>query len=401
MRPSPRTAASLPRRLSPLVVLALAGLAAAGAAAARAEEARWEPEKTFALLVGVLEWEDKGLSPFPKEGRKDRELERRLLAAGVPRANVVFLEDAEATREAVLRELGENAGRSGEGTTLIIYYAGHGVQTDGDVYFANSDIDSSRPKKTGVAVGQIRSTLASGWEGSRLLLLADCCYSGALGGIVRTLDQDRPGGRSKARSLACLTSATASNVTTARWTFTETLEAAYGGQGGVDADRDGAIDFGEVDAYVHDAMRFLEGQLTRACSTGVFADSRGADFVLRAVAPGSEVKDIPGPWKVGQYVECRSKDEWYRAQVIDGRKDEWRVHYLGWGAEWDEWVPRARLRKPSTLDLGGGDEVEVEWKKKWYPAKVLKVEEDFALIHYDDYGSEWDEWVTAKRIRKR
>ncbi|MBE7438153.1 MAG: hypothetical protein HS115_06815 [Spirochaetales bacterium] len=36
--------------------------------------ADWQPEKTSALVVGVLEWQDKGLESFSKKGRKDREL---------------------------------------------------------------------------------------------------------------------------------------------------------------------------------------------------------------------------------------------------------------------------------------------------------------------------------------
>jgi hypothetical protein len=44
--------------------------------------------------------------------------------------------------------------------------------------------------------------------------------------------------------------------------------------------------------------------------------------------------------------------------------------------------------------------VEVLWKKKWYPATVLKVKEGIHLIHYADYESSWDEWVASKRIRR-
>jgi hypothetical protein len=44
--------------------------------------------------------------------------------------------------------------------------------------------------------------------------------------------------------------------------------------------------------------------------------------------------------------------------------------------------------------------VEVIWKRKWYPAKVLTVERGVHLIHFVDYDSEWDEWVGAERIRR-
>jgi hypothetical protein len=48
------------------------------------------------------------------------------------------------------------------------------------------------------------------------------------------------------------------------------------------------------------------------------------------------------------------------------------------------------------------DEVEVEWRGKWYPAVVLNPKgENRYLVHYDGYGEEWDEVVTSLRIRLR
>jgi hypothetical protein len=49
-----------------------------------------------------------------------------------------------------------------------------------------------------------------------------------------------------------------------------------------------------------------------------------------------------------------------------------------------------------------GDKAQVLWKGKWYPAKVIKVNEDQTncFIRYDGYGAEWDEWVSAQRFRK-
>ena len=46
-----------------------------------------------------------------------------------------------------------------------------------------------------------------------------------------------------------------------------------------------------------------------------------------------------------------------------------------------------------------GQKVEVEWHGTWYPAAVLEAKADSWLIHYDGYGSEWDEWVGPARIR--
>ena len=49
-----------------------------------------------------------------------------------------------------------------------------------------------------------------------------------------------------------------------------------------------------------------------------------------------------------------------------------------------------------------GDRVEVEWHGDWYPAHVLEVGTAFPptyKIHYDGYGEDWDEDVGLDRIR--
>ena len=46
-----------------------------------------------------------------------------------------------------------------------------------------------------------------------------------------------------------------------------------------------------------------------------------------------------------------------------------------------------------------GQKVEVLWKGTWYKATVLEAKENAYKIHYDGYGSSWDETVTSSRIR--
>jgi hypothetical protein len=373
-------------------VFVLLGGVAAPLPLALAEEAlvAWEPARTHAVFAGVLEWRDPNLAGFPKKGRQDRALEKALVANGVPARNIVFLEDKEATKGAVLKALREVAGRAGEGSTLVFYFAGHGAQEGGEIYFTPYDTDTGRMKATALAMAEIAQVLEEQFEGSRILLLADCCYSGGLARVVGRY------ARSTTQSAACLTSATASNISTGNWTFTESIVAAMAGDGRIDADRDGAITFGETDAYVAREMRFKEAQLTRAALTNRF----GRETVIRKVAPDREAPKPASSWRVGDYAEVEWQKDWFRAQIIDQRPGEWKVHYMGYASSDDEWVKIGRLRHPQGLTLKGGDKVEVEWQKKWWPAKVLEVETDFALIHYDNYGSEWDEWVTAKRIRK-
>jgi hypothetical protein len=357
--------------------------------AAAAEES-WDPAKTHAVLVGILEWQDKGLGSFPKEGRQDRELEKRLVAAGVPASQIAFLEDKAATQEAITTSLKDVAARAGEGSTFIFYFAGHGLQDDGgETYISNYDCNTKKKKATAIGMADISRIVRNQFKGSRAIFLADCCHSGAFSRVAFEVATEL---RIPA---AALTSAQASNISTGAWTFTESLVTVFRGDGVPDANRDGRITLRETADFSRDRMRFEAGQLSLASVAGDFS----WELVVRPV--GTPAKEIPGPWQLGQYVEIEWKGKWWRGQVLDGREGEWQVHYTGFEASDDEWVTGKRLRKPQGLSLSGGATVQVEWSGKWYPAKVLKVEDDFALIHYDGYGAEWDEWVGEKRLRMK
>jgi hypothetical protein len=60
---------------------------------------------------------------------------------------------------------------------------------------------------------------------------------------------------------------------------------------------------------------------------------------------------------------------------------------------------------PSPADEGGSwkprEEVEVEWHGSWWPAVVLDQRGSRWLVHYEGYGSDWDEVVGPDRIRER
>jgi hypothetical protein len=48
-----------------------------------------------------------------------------------------------------------------------------------------------------------------------------------------------------------------------------------------------------------------------------------------------------------------------------------------------------------------GDTINVQWSGRWYPAKILERKGDRYKISYVGYASNWDEWVTTARMRKR
>jgi hypothetical protein len=108
-----------------------------------------------------------------------------------------------------------------------------------------------------------------------------------------------------------------------------------------------------------------------------------------------------------------------------------RVHYDGYGEDWEEWVaapriqqrlpmsasatPTTALTKPAPRTSASatsptqppsayrvGDRVRVEWHGSIYPATVIAVlGGDRYRVHYDTYGQEWDESVGLNRIQRK
>ena len=362
------------------------------ASSAVAEDAAtWIPSKTYVLVASVIEWPDKGLAAF-KDARRDEALVEQLKICGVPAANIVFLKDKAATLAAMRKELHALAGRASEGSTFIFYFQGHGLSQKVKTYLACYDVDL-KDYSTAFDVDELFPIFDKEWKGERLLLVGDCCHSGALGTVV-----DRFEGKAGVRA-ACLASATATNASTEHWTFTEALITALAGDGAVDRDRDGKITFGEADGFAHTEMLYRENQLCRGKRGSNFEEG----FVLRAVAA-----DKPAPAKVAgdrqvfDFLEACDRDgKWYVSQILAVKDGKYRVHYLGWDPKWDEWVGPEKLRAIARTKLKIGERYEVEWRKdQWFLATVTKAEADtFYFVHYEGEDGDDDEWVTANKTR--
>lgn len=107
----------------------------------------------------------------------------------------------------------------------------------------------------------------------------------------------------------------------------------------------------------------------------------------------------------GTRVEARDfQDKWYAAKVVsvDEENGDVLIHFEGWSARYDEWLPMdsPRLRLAANLhtrkevkkhrykksEYKKGEEVLARWgDRRKYPAKVLEVKEDelYSVIFYD------------------
>ena len=98
----------------------------------------------------------------------------------------------------------------------------------------------------------------------------------------------------------------------------------------------------------------------------------------------------------GSKVKVLWNSSWFPATVIESKESSWKIHYDNYGSEWDEWVGSDRIK----FEWNKGDIIQVLWNDKWFKAQILEVGNGKYKIHYDGYGSEWDEWVTLNRMKK-
>jgi hypothetical protein len=106
--------------------------------------------------------------------------------------------------------------------------------------------------------------------------------------------------------------------------------------------------------------------------------------------------------RVGDRIEAYDGDDWYRAIITDARSGEYKVHYYGYEYEYDEYVSADRIRPAQAAkQFRIGEEVEVVSDEEWYPARVLKVVGGAHLVTFEHYSDEWNEWVSSDKIRPK
>jgi hypothetical protein len=349
----------------------------------------WEPAKTHAVIVGVLEWKN-GLGGYSKIHRKDQELRDVLVQRGVPSGHIEMLLDREATLPKIRSAVAKTLKRAESGSTLIVYYCGHGWAAGDDFCFANYEVKPSA-KETAWSLRELAGTLTSEFKGRQVFLWADCCFSGGLEIVVDALAAKKVGAFS-------LTSASQANTSTNNWTFTQSIIDGLRGEPLVDANGDGKITLGELAAEVKDAMRFREGQLHGYSCKGI-----GEDLVL-ARASGPRPKSSDPKLQPGVYVDTPSGAPG-RLVAIEG--DRGTVQFYDYSDKRAVGYKISDLklstREPGkalpVIDAGVKPDCQVEWQGNWYPARVVKKEKNRWYIHYIGYDNCWDEWVGVDRIK--
>ncbi len=125
-------------------------------------------------------------------------------------------------------------------------------------------------------------------------------------------------------------------------------------------------------------------------------------LVLPAVTSAQTSKPVPAH-VAGDSLFVEWGGSWWKATAITALPDGRTViHYDGWSDDYDEVAKPKRIRTSlANLPLPSkGDSVFVEWKGSWWPAKILVLNKGGCRIHYDGYGPEWDEDVGFSRVTR-
>jgi hypothetical protein len=273
---------------------------------ANAQPAQMQPENTYAVIVGVLEWESATLPSFSKENRRDQGLHDQLKILGVPEENMVLLLGKDATNANMLKATKEVAQRAAKDSTFIFYYAGHGYPGSKGIYFASFDAGADEQAPEGFLINDVASILKKNYKGERVLLMADCCYSGGLADVAHELSES-------GFKIASLTSASIANTSTGRWTFTCSIIDVLSGRRLLDLDSDGYIAISEASNDVREAMNFVESQ-----NHGFALHGMGKSFRLSQVSPDEpQTHPIPQPYALRQRMKLRDGRKRPTARIVD------------------------------------------------------------------------------------
>jgi hypothetical protein len=300
--------------------------------------------------VGTLKWQHSEMfGSFPQQNRRDAQLADFFKRQGVPPEQLVYLQDEQATTRRVRNEFSDMLARTKEGDFLFVYFTGHGYKSEDErqTFFATYNASDKVP---GWSTESIIGDINQSFRGSRILLTADCCYSGSLAKDARRLNNRV--------SYACLTSSLASQLSTENWTFTEALLAGLRGRAYEDINGDGEITLGEIADNAKEDMAFAEEQQSSFATRGNFS----RDTILATAAPRSSAE-------LGKRVEVRSEGDWYKGLITDARAGRFRVHYYGFEVSDDEWVLPRQIRNSKIVAGASGS---IPWARQTEPTGVQK-----------------------------
>mgnify|MGYP000243089681 CR=1 FL=1 len=102
-------------------------------------------------------------------------------------------------------------------------------------------------------------------------------------------------------------------------------------------------------------------------------------------------------YKSGDIVLVLKENQWVSAKICGSSDLTYKVHYFNTSNEHDEWVGPDRIRD---VYFKIGEKIYVFWNGDWFNAVILTYELGKYKVHYVGFPEQNDEWVTVDRMRK-
>jgi Caspase domain len=299
----------------------------------------WDPSRTRVFAVGMCSYKGKKEPDFDPDLRQDGKFIETLIERGVPKANVVFLQDKQASIENVRRSLDAHMAASRPEETFLFFFSGHGCRGEEDT---NAGMLQLCFYDGEFSAADLYSTIEAKFRGATAMLLVDCCFSGFL-----ALEAPRRAGRV---AYGVIASQMAQQLATGAWTFTEALIDGFGQKLAVDISGDGVLLFSELATYTEGKLASEAGQLSLSAAVNGFpslyvigtAKPRAGPIVPPAFGvlypPGTRLK-VADPEAEENEEGDEDKEPAKRgATVLAARYGVHLVRYDGLGEIADAWL---------------------------------------------------------------
>lgn len=141
----------------------------------------------WAIIVGVSQHQhsELNLKFAHRDAEALYELIQKPTAGGFPKDNILKLVNEQATTGNVTKALRTFLKKPAQEDIVLLYFSGHGTP-DSDrpdhVYFVTHDTDPQDISGTALPMREVEWCLTNYLNAKRVILLADTCHSGALGG---------------------------------------------------------------------------------------------------------------------------------------------------------------------------------------------------------------------------
>lgn len=379
-------------------------------------------KNTNIIIAGALDYSScSEVDSFDQNKRKDYELFEILNSKFQNTKYSEFIKETEVTKKNVLNKINEALNLQENKDLFIFYFTGHGILSDtGEPGLLMSD--SSIITKT-----ELKNILKKNNRNQKIILFGDFCYSGLLAAIAKELNAD-------GLDINAITSAS-SNLSTGNWSYTQTLIDSFSGRAIVDKDKNGFITFFDMAQEVQNVMFNRERQKSDHFILPDLKKSKIANSKIKilkntpnisyggwycsndGITRVTDIKDNlfevefynynqykfdylrendlspiqVAKFETGDLISVSWEENTHKAKIEEVDRIFYKISYLGWGIEWNEWITKHRIV--------GNEKVEIYSDNFWYSGEILQNKNDQFFIRYHGYDTCFDEWVDKSRIK--